>query len=49
MQRANINRSLVTIIGILLAAQSTTDVSYVAFVETINNARIDKQFCAKYV
>ena len=33
MQRATINRSPVTIIGILLAEQSTIDVSYVAFVE----------------
>ena len=25
--------------------QSTTDILHVAFVETINNASIDKQFC----
>ena len=49
MQRATINRSLVTIIGMLLAVQSTIDVSYVAFVETINNDSIDKQFSTKYV
>ena len=49
MQRATINRSLVTIIGILLAVMSKTDVSYVVFVETMNNASVDKQFCAKYV
>ena len=49
MQRATINRSLVTIIGILLAVELTTDVLYVAFVETINNASINKPFSTKYV